>query len=118
MVVDNSNQVGLLTCVLGAGQVRGTCSSSVQARGWEAQPGLFLHQCWHSDRAPYSAPCQPRGLSKPQRLPWHHVGQVGCWPVGCDLLLLPQVVGLVTRKDLARYRLGKGGLEELSLAQT
>uniref|UniRef100_F7CK26 H(+)/Cl(-) exchange transporter 7 n=1 Tax=Equus caballus TaxID=9796 RepID=F7CK26_HORSE len=29
-----------------------------------------------------------------------------------------QVVGLVTRKDLARYRLGKGGLEELSLAQT
>ena len=32
--------------------------------------------------------------------------------------LLPQVVGLVTRKDLARYRLGKGGLEELSLAQT
>ena len=35
-----------------------------------------------------------------------------------DLALLPQVVGLVTRKDLARYRLGKGGLEELSLAQT
>ena len=32
--------------------------------------------------------------------------------------LRPQVVGLVTRKDLARYRLGKGGLEELSLAQT
>ncbi|XP_055991198.1 H(+)/Cl(-) exchange transporter 7 [Sorex fumeus] len=31
---------------------------------------------------------------------------------------LNQVVGLVTRKDLARYRLGKGGLEELSLAQT
>lgn len=30
----------------------------------------------------------------------------------------PQVVGLVTRKDLARYRLGKEGLEELSLAQT
>ncbi|XP_075420630.1 H(+)/Cl(-) exchange transporter 7 isoform X1 [Tenrec ecaudatus] len=29
-----------------------------------------------------------------------------------------QVVGLVTRKDLARYRLGRGGLEELSLAQT
>ncbi|OWK11409.1 hypothetical protein Celaphus_00006749 [Cervus elaphus hippelaphus] len=29
-----------------------------------------------------------------------------------------QVVGMVTRKDLARYRLGKGGLEELSLAQT
>lgn len=29
-----------------------------------------------------------------------------------------QVVGLVTRKDLARYRLGKEGLEELSLAQT
>ncbi|KAK2503438.1 hypothetical protein MC885_013259 [Smutsia gigantea] len=29
-----------------------------------------------------------------------------------------QVVGLVTRKDLARYRLGKGGLEELALAQT
>lgn len=35
-----------------------------------------------------------------------------------DLALFPQVVGLVTRKDLARYRLGKGGLEELSLAQT
>lgn len=32
--------------------------------------------------------------------------------------LVLQVVGLVTRKDLARYRLGKGGLEELSLAQT
>ena len=32
--------------------------------------------------------------------------------------LLFQVVGMVTRKDLARYRLGKGGLEELSLAQT
>lgn len=32
--------------------------------------------------------------------------------------LLPQVVGLVTRKDLARYRLGRGGLEELALAQT
>ncbi|XP_061455498.1 H(+)/Cl(-) exchange transporter 7-like isoform X2 [Rhineura floridana] len=29
-----------------------------------------------------------------------------------------QVVGLVTRKDLARYRLGKEGLEELPLAQT
>uniref|UniRef100_A0A452V7S8 Chloride channel protein n=1 Tax=Ursus maritimus TaxID=29073 RepID=A0A452V7S8_URSMA len=29
-----------------------------------------------------------------------------------------QVVGLVTTKDLARYRLGKGGLEELFLAQT
>ncbi|XP_037671367.1 H(+)/Cl(-) exchange transporter 7 isoform X2 [Choloepus didactylus] len=29
-----------------------------------------------------------------------------------------QVVGLVTRKDLARYRLGRAGLEELSLAQT
>lgn len=29
-----------------------------------------------------------------------------------------QVVGMVTRKDLARYRLGKEGLEELSLAQT
>lgn len=35
-----------------------------------------------------------------------------------DPALLPQVVGMVTRKDLARYRLGKGGLEELSLAQT
>lgn len=35
-----------------------------------------------------------------------------------DLALPPQVVGLVTRKDLARYRLGKGGLEELALAQT
>ncbi|XP_075686805.1 H(+)/Cl(-) exchange transporter 7 isoform X2 [Rhinoderma darwinii] len=29
-----------------------------------------------------------------------------------------RVVGLVTRKDLARYRIGKNGLEELSLAQT
>lgn len=29
-----------------------------------------------------------------------------------------QVVGLVTRKDLARYHLGKDGLEELQLAQT
>ncbi|KAL4624495.1 H(+)/Cl(-) exchange transporter 7-like isoform X1 [Arapaima gigas] len=29
-----------------------------------------------------------------------------------------RVVGLVTRKDLARYRLGKHGLEELYLAQT
>ncbi|KAJ1097590.1 hypothetical protein NDU88_002708 [Pleurodeles waltl] len=28
------------------------------------------------------------------------------------------VVGIVTRKDLARYRIGKEGLEELSLAQT
>lgn len=37
---------------------------------------------------------------------------------GSDLVLFLQVVGLVTRKDLARYRLGKGGLEELSLAQT
>ena len=33
----------------------------------------------------------------------------------CDPL---QVVGLVTRKDLARYHLGKHGLEELQLAQT
>lgn len=33
----------------------------------------------------------------------------------CDLL---QVIGLVTRKDLARYHLGKHGLEELQLAQT
>lgn len=31
---------------------------------------------------------------------------------------LLQVVGLVTRKDLARYHLGKHGLEELQLAQT
>ncbi|XP_078237676.1 H(+)/Cl(-) exchange transporter 7 [Pogona vitticeps] len=29
-----------------------------------------------------------------------------------------QVVGMVTRKDLARYRLGKEGLEEVPLAQT
>ncbi|XP_040212320.1 H(+)/Cl(-) exchange transporter 7 [Rana temporaria] len=29
-----------------------------------------------------------------------------------------RVVGLVTRKDLARYRIGKNGLEELCLAQT
>ncbi|KAM4697562.1 LOW QUALITY PROTEIN: H(+)/Cl(-) exchange transporter 7 [Rhinophrynus dorsalis] len=29
-----------------------------------------------------------------------------------------RVVGLVTRKDLARYRIGKHGLEELCLAQT
>lgn len=29
-----------------------------------------------------------------------------------------RVVGMVTRKDLARYRIGKEGLEELSLAQT
>ncbi|KAM4631702.1 H(+)/Cl(-) exchange transporter 7-like [Discoglossus pictus] len=29
-----------------------------------------------------------------------------------------KVVGLVTRKDLARYRIGKNGLEEMSLAQT
>lgn len=29
-----------------------------------------------------------------------------------------KVVGLVTRKDLARYHLGKHGLEELQLAQT
>ncbi|NXC44288.1 CLCN7 protein, partial [Penelope pileata] len=29
-----------------------------------------------------------------------------------------EVMGMVTRKDLARYRLGKEGLEELSLAQT
>ncbi|KAM3599050.1 uncharacterized protein V6R79_026007 [Siganus canaliculatus] len=29
-----------------------------------------------------------------------------------------QVIGLVTRKDLARYHLGKHGLEELQLAQT
>lgn len=37
---------------------------------------------------------------------------------GCTLSLFWQVVGMVTRKDLARYRLGKEGLEELSLAQT
>lgn len=39
-----------------------------------------------------------------------------------DIMVLvcdpPQVVGLVTRKDLARYHLGKHGLEELQLAQT
>ncbi|XP_053550619.1 H(+)/Cl(-) exchange transporter 7 [Bombina bombina] len=29
-----------------------------------------------------------------------------------------RVVGLVTRKDLARYRIGKHGLEEMSIAQT
>ncbi len=29
-----------------------------------------------------------------------------------------KVVGLVTRKDLARYHMGKDGLEELQLAQT
>ncbi|XP_029432992.1 H(+)/Cl(-) exchange transporter 7-like [Rhinatrema bivittatum] len=29
-----------------------------------------------------------------------------------------RVVGMVTRKDLARYRIGRKGLEELSLAQT
>lgn len=29
-----------------------------------------------------------------------------------------QVVGLVTRKDLARYRLGKKGIEEMLLAKT
>uniref|UniRef100_A0A8C3UZW2 Chloride voltage-gated channel 7 n=1 Tax=Catharus ustulatus TaxID=91951 RepID=A0A8C3UZW2_CATUS len=42
-----------------------------------------------------------------------------CVPTwGCTLSLSWQVVGMVTRKDLARYRLGKEGLEELSLAQT
>lgn len=37
---------------------------------------------------------------------------------GPDAVPSLQVVGMVTRKDLARYRLGKEGLEELSLAQT
>lgn len=32
--------------------------------------------------------------------------------------LVVKVVGLVTRKDLARYHMGKDGLEELHLAQT
>ena len=42
-----------------------------------------------------------------------------CIPAwGCALSPSRQVVGMVTRKDLARYRLGKEGLEELSLAQT
>jgi len=40
----------------------------------------------------------------------------------CYELLIPwaldvKVVGLVTRKDLARYHMGKDGLEELHLAQ-
>lgn len=48
-----------------------------------------------------------------------HVVPGLCLPtLGCSLSLSWQVVGMVTRKDLARYRLGKEGLEELSLAQT
>lgn len=64
--------------------------------------------CLPTPRAPpgYAIPCmQGRSI---------HRGNAGRH----DPALLSQVVGLVTRKDLARYRLGKGGLEELSLAQT
>lgn len=53
--------------------------------------------------------------------PWGDTALVPrlCAPVWeCTLSLSRQVVGMVTRKDLARYRLGKEGLEELSLAQT
>lgn len=62
--------------------------------------------------------CPPPGPPQLLLLPhtllqrWRHIRD------SCYLALFPQVVGLVTRKDLARYRLGKGGLEELSLAQT
>ena len=52
--------------------------------------------------------CRRPGLVPRLRMP--------AW--GCTLSLSRQVVGMVTRKDLARYRLGKEGLEELSLAQT
>lgn len=50
-------------------------------------------------------------------MPPHGVVLLTLWGL-YDLVFFLQVVGLVTRKDLARYRLGKGGLEELSLAQT
>ncbi|KFQ02831.1 H(+)/Cl(-) exchange transporter 7, partial [Leptosomus discolor] len=64
--------------------------------------------------SPYTVPqVMTRDPSTPQHVggPW-----VGMWD--CTLSLSRQVVGMVTRKDLARYRLGKEGLEELSLAQT
>ncbi|KFP40897.1 H(+)/Cl(-) exchange transporter 7, partial [Chlamydotis macqueenii] len=61
--------------------------------------------------SPYTVPqVTARDPCAPQRLGGH------AW--GCTLSLSRQVVGMVTRKDLARYRLGKEGLEELSLAQT
>ncbi|KFP50343.1 H(+)/Cl(-) exchange transporter 7, partial [Cathartes aura] len=66
--------------------------------------------------SPYTVPqVMARDPSAPQRPGGHGL----CMPAwGCTLSLSRQVVGMVTRKDLARYRLGKEGLEELSLAQT
>uniref|UniRef100_A0A670Z4E1 Chloride channel protein n=1 Tax=Pseudonaja textilis TaxID=8673 RepID=A0A670Z4E1_PSETE len=58
------------------------------------------------------------GVSCRERL-LQPMGGWGCLPSlsGCAHLAL-QVVGLVTRKDLARYRLGKQGIEEMLLAKT
>lgn len=65
-----------------------------------------------------SGPCAHLQVFSKSLLP-HMLPEVRWGPLDShDLALFPQVVGLVTRKDLARYRLGKGGLEELSLAQT
>lgn len=61
----------------------------------------------------------PTSRSSPNfAAPSHISTEVEAYTDSCYLAFFPQVVGLVTRKDLARYRLGKGGLEELSLAQT
>ncbi|KFP63995.1 H(+)/Cl(-) exchange transporter 7, partial [Cariama cristata] len=66
--------------------------------------------------SPYTV---PQVTARDPSAPQHPEGHGLCMPVwDCSLSLSRQVVGMVTRKDLARYRLGKEGLEELSLAQT
>lgn len=69
----------------------------------------------HNEVSPCSLCPSSLGSSRGQG---HAVPRL-CVPTsGCTASLSRQVVGMVTRKDLARYRLGKEGLEELSLAQT
>lgn len=96
-----------------------TClAGGVSATGLQAFPGpgpAALGGCGQSQRGESPRPPGARCV----RADWARWGAaVVPGLVGPDAVPSPQVVGMVTRKDLARYRLGKEGLEELSLAQT
>lgn len=123
VVVDNHNQVSLHMVHTHAHPFPAHSSPSA------SRPACPVHRCallpapaGTLETQDVGWPCAHLWGSPRQGCPPHtgqglRQRQVGL-PNPCDLALLPQVVGLVTRKDLARYRLGKGGLEELSLAQT
>ncbi|KAL0617217.1 H/Cl exchange transporter 7 [Plecturocebus cupreus] len=116
VVVDNRNQVSGGGDALGCAGPSASCTRFSQLPAGNAEARIRHHVGPCPVATPLPSPMlssgavlKPAGASTGRRGLTHG----SLWPG-----LVLQVVGLVTRKDLARYRLGKGGLEELSLAQT